>query len=93
MKLLQRRSDASVLHRHLLQNHQVSSDATEWKLKVLARCPGDAALRQATEACYIQEKKPELNSKIEYGNANRPRRPVPAVQVPVPAGTLTSEMI
>ena len=85
MKLLQRRSNASVLRKHLQQNHQDSSNAMGWKLKILARCPGDAALRQATEACYIQENKPELNSKIEYGNANRPSRPVPAARVSVPA--------
>ena len=40
----------------------------------LTACPGDPMLRQVSEAVYIQELSPTLNSKEEWGNTNIPRK-------------------
>ena len=40
------------------------------QVQILATCPGDAMKRQVTEATYIHDQQPELNTKVEWGNAN-----------------------
>ena len=71
---MRRKEKQSVLHRHLVEKqHDIN---TNFKLRVLANCPKDAMLRQVTEAVYINEKKPAINAKEEWGNKNNPRRRV-----------------
>ena len=43
------------------------------KIEKLATFPGDAMLLQVTEAVFISETAPALNSKEEWGNTNVPR--------------------
>ena len=47
---------------------------TQITVERLATCPGDPMLRQVSEAVYIQELLPTLNSKEEWGTSNMPRR-------------------
>jgi len=69
---MKRKEKQSVLHRHIVEKqHDIN---TNFKLKVLATCPRDAMLRQVTEAVYINERKPAINAKEEWGNKNNPRR-------------------
>ena len=73
MMLLESKHPASVFYRHLHDCHRDETNPIIWNVKVLSRCPGDAALRQATEATYIYETRPELNGRVEYQD-NRPRQ-------------------
>ena len=43
------------------------------RVEVISAHPGDAMLRQVTEATLIRELKPGLNRKDEFGNTNVPR--------------------
>ena len=45
------------------------------KFEILGKFPGDPALRQATEAVSIRVNKPSLNSKEEWTNEPRKRKP------------------
>ena len=61
----------SVFHKHMVERH----DAVPQRLALdlLAKCPGDAMLRQVTEAVFINELNPTLNTKEEWGNSNKLR--------------------
>ena len=63
-----RKDKDSVFYRHSIENHHgVQPDLF---IRILARCPGDPTLRQATEATYIKALNPSLNGKCEFGNMN-----------------------
>ena len=72
--LYNRKAQSSVLFQHVQEKHQVDGEQVTWKVKLLGRCPGDPSLRQATEATFIRNTRPELNRKCEIGDSNRPRR-------------------
>ena len=61
----------SVFYEHILSKHNVNP---QLGLEVIARCPGDATLRQATEAVAIRDDKPVLNGKDEWTNQPRKRK-------------------
>ena len=61
----------SMLFKHMKEKH--GGVRQELKIEKLATCSGDAMLRQVTEAVYINETTPALNSKEEWGNTNVPR--------------------
>ena len=79
MTMLKRQDKNSALFQHFEEKHQADVRQIKWNVKVLQRCPGDPALRQATEATLIRLNKPELNRKVEFGDANRPRKHVVTV--------------
>ena len=62
----------SVFWKHSEEFHD--GDIQPIKLSVLSSHPGDAMLRQITEAINIEERKPDLNRKDEWGNKNIPRK-------------------
>ena len=74
MYLLERKDDASVMYRHVQQHHKDQAGRVTWQVKILARRPGDAALRQATESTFIHNERPELNGRGEFHDFNRPRQ-------------------
>ena len=61
----------SIFYQHIREKH--NNEMQELDVKLLASAPGDAMLRQVTEAIYIKEKSPDLNKKEEFGNSNAPR--------------------
>ena len=61
----------SVFHKHMIQWH--GSIPQDINIDILAMCPGDAMLRQVTEAVSINELNPTLNAKEEWGNSNKLR--------------------
>ena len=61
----------SMLFKHIKEKH--GGVRQELKIEKLATFPGDAMLRQVTEAVFINETTPALNSKEEWGNTNVPR--------------------
>jgi hypothetical protein len=61
----------SVLFQHASEKHTAQQDHVQWSVRVRAKCPSDAALRQATEATLISIEKPTLNKKSEFGDQNR----------------------
>ena len=69
------RKDKSVLWRHFKEEHNEAEQPYE--LKVVSTAPGDPLLRQLTEAILIEEKKPLMNAKDEWGNRNIPRKREP----------------
>ena len=81
MMLYKRKVQSSVLFQHVQEKHPIDSERVVWKVKILKRCPGDPSLRQATEATYIRNTKPELNRKCEFGDSNRPRVGTTAVPI------------
>ena len=74
MYLLERKDNASVMYRHMQQHHKGQAEQVRWQVKILARCPGDPALRQATESTFIHNERPELNGRGEFQDSNRPRQ-------------------
>ena len=74
MTMLKRRDKNSALFQHSEEKHKADVRQIKWNVKVLQRCPGDPALRQATEATLIRINKPELNRKVDFGDSNRARR-------------------
>ena len=62
----------SVLFKHMEEKH--GGRRQQITVERLATCPGDPMLRQVSEAVYIQELLPTLNSKEEWGNSNIPRK-------------------
>ena len=64
----------SVFYDHVMEEHNGINPPL--KLEILARCPGDAALRQAIESIRIREEKPVLNGKEECVNNPRKRKDV-----------------
>ena len=54
----------STFYNHMVRVH--NGEKKRIKFKVIARCPNDALLRQATEAVYIRELNPGLNRKEEF---------------------------
>ena len=73
MSLFNRGIASSTFFQHAAEKHQGDAEQVKWKVKVLQRCPGDPALRQATEATLIRTRDPELNRKAEFGDSNRRR--------------------
>ena len=69
------RKDKSVLWRHFKEDH--NEEEQPYELKVVSTAPGDPLLRQLTEAILIEEKKPLMNAKDEWGNRNIPRKREP----------------
>ena len=69
------RKDKSVLWRHFKEEHNEAEQPYE--LKVVSTAPGDPLLRQLTEAILIEEKKPLMNAKDEWGHRNIPRKREP----------------
>ena len=61
----------SMLFKHMKERH--GGTKNELSIEKLATCPGDAMLRQVTEAVFISEMAPSLNSKEEWGKTNVPR--------------------
>ena len=61
----------SVFHKHMIEWH--GSIPQDINIDILAMCPGDAMLRQVTEAVSINELNPTLNAKEEWGNSNKLR--------------------
>ena len=63
--------EKSVFSDHMRERH----DGYKFMLRVevISAHPGDAMLRQVTEATLIRELKPGLNRKDEFGNSNVPR--------------------
>jgi len=74
MMLLQREDINSVFFKHTQQHHKEEAASVTWRVKILARCPGDPALRQATEATYIYNKRPVLNGRGEFHDSGRTRQ-------------------
>ena len=62
----------SVFYEHVVEEH--GNVNPEISLELIARCPGDATIRQAIEAVSIRDGKPVLNSKDEWTNQPRKRR-------------------
>ena len=62
----------SVFYDHVQQQHGGINPPI--KLEILARYPGNAALRQAAEAVVIRDEKPVLNGKEEFTNQPRKRK-------------------
>ena len=54
---------SSVFYKHVLERH--SSVPQDVNVEILAVCSGDAMLRQGTEAIFINELNPTLNTKEE----------------------------
>ena len=69
---LRERKEKSVMWRHFKDDH--SEEEHTYGLKVISSAPGDPLLRQLTEAILIEERKPLLNAKDEWGNRNIPRK-------------------
>ena len=63
MYLLQRKDDASVMYRHMPQHHKDQAERITWQVKIVARCPGDPALRQARVSTFIHNERSELNGR------------------------------
>ena len=61
----------SVFYKHMLDRHD--SIPQDINVDILAMCSGDAMLRQVTEAVFINEWNPTLNTKEEWGNSNKLR--------------------
>ena len=61
----------SVFYQHVQEEH--NGVTQNLSLELLASAPGDAMLRQITEAVYIREQSPDLNRREEFGNSNVPR--------------------
>ena len=59
---------SSMLFKHMKEKHGGVRQIL--KIEKLATFPGDAMLRQVTEAVFINETTPALNSKEEWGNTN-----------------------
>ena len=59
----------SVFFQHIMEEHENINPKIG--LEVIARCPGDATMRQAIEAVSIRENKPVLNGKEEWTNEPR----------------------
>ena len=68
----EKKDKSSVLYKHMQEKH--GERKQQITVQVLTACPGDPMLRQVSEAVYIQELSPTLNSKEEWGNTNIPRR-------------------
>ena len=62
----------SVLFKHVEEKH--GGRRQQITVERLATCPGDPMLRKVSEAVYIQELLPTLNSNEEWGNSNIPRK-------------------
>lgn len=62
----------SVFYKHMLERHDAVPQ--EVTVDILATCSGDAMLRQVTEAVFINELNPMLNTKEEWGNSNKLRQ-------------------
>ena len=62
----------SVLFKHMEEKN--GERRQQITVERLATCPGDPMLRQVSEAVYIQELLPTLNSKEEWENSNIPRK-------------------
>lgn len=71
MTLFGRKDNNSVMFKHAQSQHKEEIEQVTWKVKILARCPGDPSLRQATEATYIYNKRPMLNRKSEHTDHGR----------------------
>ena len=76
---LRERKEKSVIWRHFRDEH--NEEEHQYGLKVISTAPGDPLLRQLTEAIIIEEKKPLLNAKDEWGNRNIPRKREPGKRV------------
>ena len=63
---------SSVFYTHEQEEH--NGEKQNFDLKILSHHPGDAMLRQITEATHIRETSPDLNRKDEFGNRNVPRK-------------------
>ena len=63
---------ASVFHKHVREQH--NGEKQEVDVEIISTHPGDAMLRQVTEAMTIATENPELNRKTKFGNTNLPRR-------------------
>ena len=72
---LKGKKDKSVIWRHFKEEHE--EEEQRYQLKVVTTAPGDPLLRQLMEAILIEEKKPLLNAKDEWGNRNIPRKREP----------------
>ena len=69
---LKTRSKDSVFWKHMRECHD--GKLTNLDVKVVGSYPFDATLRQVSEAGYIRETIPDLNTKEEYRtNTPRPR--------------------
>ena len=64
--------ETSVFSSHMREAH--GGDKLPLQVEIISTHPGDAMLRQNTEAVYIREERPALNKKDEYGNSNVPRK-------------------
>ena len=76
MKLLQSECDStrrkSVFYQHVREAHGNINPTIG--LEIIAKCPGDATMRQAIEAVWIRENKPVLNGKDEWTNDPRKKK-------------------
>ena len=76
MKLLQNECDStrrkSVFYQHVKEAHGNINPPIG--LEIIAKCPGDATMRQAIEAVWIRENKPVLNGKDEWTNDPRKKK-------------------
>ena len=66
------RDQKSVFWSHANESH--GGNRQPIGLSILSNHPGDAMLRQVTEAIHIETRKPDLNRKDEWGNRNVPRK-------------------
>ena len=67
-----RKKGRIVLWRHFKKEH--NEEEQPYKLKVVSTAPGDPLLCQLTEATLIEEKKPLMNAKDQWGNRNTPMK-------------------
>ena len=63
----------SIFYDHVWECH--NGEVPHLKFEILGKFPGDPALRQATEAVSIRSNKPVLNSKEEWTNEPKKRKP------------------
>ena len=71
MEKYEKKDKNSVLFQHMEEKH--SGRRQQITVEKLEAFPGDPVFRQVSEAVYIQELLPTLNSK-EWENSNMPRR-------------------
>ena len=74
------RKEKSVLWRHFKEDH--NEEEQPYGLKVVSTAPGDPRLWQLTEEILIEEKKPLMNAKDEWGTEISHRRECLGKKVP-----------
>ena len=77
MKIYKEKKASSAIYKHVLDKH--GGEIQDMSLEIVSAHPGDAMLRQVSEAVLIKLDSPDMNTKDEwsYSNVPRPRRVSP----------------